>query len=176
MPQPSWDGAALTVEPLWNLHAHNRIFPASNGESVRELLETEVFTRQTLAEDAWCAQCLDCGYVSDAVPADQAERLAAQHRASSEGCTTTTVVGRIREEEFAAFDLRGLLLALPPIVQLARDGKIEPGPDSKGIRFTIGIMVDTADEVDRLPEQIRRAGAHVTKEPVDAEFFTGRSA
>jgi predicted lactoylglutathione lyase len=38
------------------------------------------------------------------------------------------------------------------------------------------MMVDTPDEVDRLTEQMRHAGARVTKEPVDAEFFTGRSA
>jgi predicted lactoylglutathione lyase len=82
----------------------------------------------------------------------------------------------ISDEEFAAFDLRGLFLALFPIGQLARDGNTEPGPDSRGIRFTIGIMVDTAEEVDQLTEQMRRAGAHVTKEPVDAQFFTGRSA
>jgi hypothetical protein len=37
-------------------------------------------------------------------------------------------------------------------------------------------MVDSADEVDRLTEQMRAAGARVTKEPIDAEFFTGRSA
>jgi uncharacterized protein len=37
-------------------------------------------------------------------------------------------------------------------------------------------MVDSAEEVDRLTDQMRRAGAEVTKEPVDAEFFAGRSA
>jgi hypothetical protein len=37
-------------------------------------------------------------------------------------------------------------------------------------------MVDTAEEVDQLTEQMRNAGARVTKEPIDAEFFTGRSA
>ena len=45
-----------------------------------------------------------------------------------------------------------------------------------GIRFTIGVMVDSAEEVDQLTEQMRAAGARVTKQPVDAEFFTGRSA
>ena len=38
------------------------------------------------------------------------------------------------------------------------------------------MIVDSADEVDRLTERMRAAGARVTKEPVDAEFFTGRSA
>ncbi len=78
--------------------------------------------------------------------------------------------------EFAVFELRGILLALFPLAQLARDGGSEPDPGTGGIRFTIGMMVDSAAEVDRLTDQMRRAGARVTKEPVDAEFFTGRSA
>ena len=79
-------------------------------------------------------------------------------------------------DDFAAFELRGIVLALFPIGQLARDAHAEPEPSSGGIRFTIGIVVDTAEEVDELTEQLRRAGARVTKEPVDAEFFAGRSA
>jgi uncharacterized protein len=78
--------------------------------------------------------------------------------------------------EFVVFELRGIVLALFPLTQLARDGNTEPEPGTGGIRFTIGVMVDSADEVDRLTEQMRAAGARVTKEPVDAEFFTGRSA
>ena len=78
--------------------------------------------------------------------------------------------------EFVAFELRGIILALFPLAQLARDGHTEPEPGTGGIRFTIGINVDTADEVDRLTDHMRNAGARVTKEPVDAEFFTGRSA
>jgi uncharacterized protein len=82
----------------------------------------------------------------------------------------------IHDEDFAAFDLRGLFLALFPLADLARDGNTKPAPSSGGIRFTIGIMVNTAEEVDHLTEHMRRAGARVTKEPVDAKFFTGRSA
>jgi catechol 2,3-dioxygenase-like lactoylglutathione lyase family enzyme len=78
--------------------------------------------------------------------------------------------------EFVAFELRGIVLALFPLAKLARDGNTEPEPSSGGIRFTIGVQVDSAEEVDRLTEQMRAAGARVTKEPVDAEFFTGRSA
>jgi uncharacterized protein len=77
--------------------------------------------------------------------------------------------------EFAVFQLRGILLALFPIDQLARDGNTEPDR-GEGIRFTIGVMVDTADDVDRLTDQMHQAGARITKEPVDAEFFNGRSA
>src|SRR5262249_22158606 len=70
----------------------------------------------------------------------------------------------------------GIVLALFPLAKLARDGSAEPEPGTGGIRFTIGVQVDSAVEVDRLTEQMRHAGARVTKEPVDAEFFTGRSA
>lgn len=78
--------------------------------------------------------------------------------------------------EFVAFELRGIVLALFPLVKLAGDGKAEPEHAAGGIRFTIGVIVDSAEAVDRLTEQMRAAGARVTKEPVDAEFFTGRSA
>src|SRR5207302_3467828 len=78
--------------------------------------------------------------------------------------------------EFVAFELRGIVLALFPLAQLARDGHTEPDPGTGGIHFTIGVIVDSAEEVDRLTELMRNAGARVTKEPVDAEFFTGRSA
>jgi predicted lactoylglutathione lyase len=78
--------------------------------------------------------------------------------------------------EFAVFELRGIVLALFPLAKLARDGNTEPEPSSGGIRFTIGIQVDSAEEVDQLTAHMRAAGAQVTKEPVDAEFFTGRSA
>jgi uncharacterized protein len=82
----------------------------------------------------------------------------------------------IDDGEFVAFALRGIVLALFPLAQLARDGRTEAQPGTGGISFTIGINVDTAEEVDRLTERMRDAGARVTKEPVDAEFFTGRSA
>ena len=78
--------------------------------------------------------------------------------------------------EFAVVELRGILLALFPLAKLAHDGNTEPEPSTGGIRFTIGVQVDSAEEVDRLTEHMRAAGARVTKAPVDAEFFTGRSA
>jgi uncharacterized protein len=78
--------------------------------------------------------------------------------------------------EFVAFELRGIVLALFPLAKLARDGNTRPDPGTGGIHFTIGLMVDSAEEVDQLTEQMRTAGARVTKEPIDAEFFTGRSA
>jgi uncharacterized protein len=80
------------------------------------------------------------------------------------------------DSDFAVFELRGLLLALFPIERLAHDGNAEPDPGKGGIRSTVGIIVDSPEQVDELTERMRSAGARVTKEPVDAEFFTGRSA
>ena len=68
------------------------------------------------------------------------------------------------------------MLALFPADELARDGNAEADVGSRGIRSSIGILVDSAREVDRLTAQMRDAGARVTKEPVDAEYFIGRSA
>ncbi len=65
--------------------------------------------------------------------------------------------------EFAVFELRGIVLALFPLAKLARDGNSEPEPSSGGIRFTIGLQVDSAEEVDRLTAHMRAAGARVTK-------------
>ncbi|MFC6705437.1 VOC family protein [Flexivirga alba] len=78
--------------------------------------------------------------------------------------------------EFAVFELRGILLAVFPLAKLAHDGNTEPEQGTGGIRSTIGVQVDNAEEVDRLTEHMRAAGARVTKEPVDAEFFRGRSS
>jgi uncharacterized protein len=82
----------------------------------------------------------------------------------------------IDDDDFAAFDVHGVVLALFPVAQLARDGRGEPETGHGGIRFTIGIMVDSTEQVDELTDRMRAAGATVTKEPVDAEFFNGRSA
>ena len=79
-------------------------------------------------------------------------------------------------DDFAAFELRGAVLALFPVDKLAADGHAEPEPGRGGIRFTIGVMAASADEVDEMTELVRQAGGRVTKEPVDAEFFAGRSA
>jgi catechol 2,3-dioxygenase-like lactoylglutathione lyase family enzyme len=79
------------------------------------------------------------------------------------------------EEDFAAFELRGAVLALFPRDKLAADGRVEPSPDVR-CRFTIGLMTDSRDEVDAVVDQMRAAGAVVTKAAEDAEFFEGRSA
>jgi uncharacterized protein len=80
------------------------------------------------------------------------------------------------EDDFAAFELRGSVLALFPVEKLGADGGAEAEPGRGGIRFTIGVMVDSPEAVDQLVDAVRGAGGRVTKEPVDAEFFEGRSA
>ena len=82
----------------------------------------------------------------------------------------------VDSDDFAAFELRGAVLALFPVEKLAADGHAEPELGSGGIRFTIGMMADSAQDVDEMTELVRHAGGRVTKEPVDAEFFEGRSA
>jgi uncharacterized protein len=79
-------------------------------------------------------------------------------------------------DDFAVFELRGALLALFPVDKLAVDARAEPPAGSSGIRFAIIISADSPEEVDELADRVRRAGGTLTKEPVDAEFFTGRDA
>jgi len=77
---------------------------------------------------------------------------------------------------FAVFQLRGAVLALFQLGQLARDAHAQAGPISAGIRSAVIITVDRPGEVDELARAARAAGATVTKEPTDAEFFEGRDA
>jgi uncharacterized protein len=82
----------------------------------------------------------------------------------------------VDDEDFAAFELRGAVLALFTADKLAADGRAPVEPHHGGVRFTIGIIVESREEVDLLAEQVRQSGGRLTKEPVDAEFFEGRSA
>jgi uncharacterized protein len=82
----------------------------------------------------------------------------------------------VNDAQYAAFELQGSVLALFPVAQLAADGRGQPESGGGGIRFTIGIMTDQRDEVDTLTRAVRAAGGRMTKDPVDAEFFEGRSA
>lgn len=79
-------------------------------------------------------------------------------------------------DDFAVFELRGAVLALFPVEKLGADSRAAPETGRGGIRFSIIITVDTPPEVDDLVERAIRAGARVTKPPVDAEFFEGRDA
>lgn len=82
----------------------------------------------------------------------------------------------IEDGELVAFELKGAVLALFPVDKLAADGGERPELGQGGIRFTLGIMVNEPAEVDELGELVRAAGGRITKEPIDAEFFEGRSA
>lgn len=79
-------------------------------------------------------------------------------------------------DDFAAFELRGAVLALFPVDKLAADSRAQPELGGGGIRFNIIISVESPEEVDELADRARRAGGTLTKEPVDAEFFVGRDA
>ena len=77
---------------------------------------------------------------------------------------------------FTVFELRGALLALFGIDQLGTDARATPEPGRGGIRSSVIIAVDRPEDVDALVQHAREAGATVTKEPMDAEFFEGRDA
>jgi hypothetical protein len=77
---------------------------------------------------------------------------------------------------FTVFELRGALLALFGIDQLGADAHATPEPGKGGIRSSVIIIGDRPEDVDALVGRAREAGATVTKEPTDAEFFEGRDA
>lgn len=79
-------------------------------------------------------------------------------------------------EEFVVFELRGLLLALFPVEQLAKDARVGPRALNDGIQSSIIINVETPEDVDAMVRVFRDAGASVAKEPTDADFFDGRSS
>jgi uncharacterized protein len=80
-------------------------------------------------------------------------------------------------EDFAAFELRGALLALFPLERLAEDGNAEAAAPERGMRgFTLGISVERPEEVDGAIEAVREAGGRVTKEPGKPTEFEGRHA
>ncbi len=77
---------------------------------------------------------------------------------------------------FTVFELRGALLALFGIDQLGADAHAAPELGRGGIRSSVIIIADRPGDVDALVQRAREAGATVTKEPADAEFFKGRDA
>ena len=79
-------------------------------------------------------------------------------------------------DDFVVFELRGVLLALFPLDKLAADAHSSPGAAETGIRCSVIMNVERPDQVDEIIERARQAGARITKEPVEAEFFTGRDA
>jgi predicted lactoylglutathione lyase len=79
-------------------------------------------------------------------------------------------------DEFAVFELRGLLLALFPVEQLAKDAQVAPCVSQGGILFSIIVNAEKLEDVDAMVRAFQDAGGKVSKEPTDAEFFDGRSA
>ena len=79
-------------------------------------------------------------------------------------------------EDFSVFELGGALLALFPVDKLGADAGAPPETGRGGIRSSIIITADTPEQVDEMVRRAAAAGARVTKPPVDAEFFEGRSA
>ena len=79
-------------------------------------------------------------------------------------------------DDYAAFELRGAVLALFPVEKLAADGGADADRPGSGIRFSIGVMTESPDDVDAIIDRVPAAGGRVTKEPVAAEYFEGRSA
>jgi predicted lactoylglutathione lyase len=79
--------------------------------------------------------------------------------------------------DFTAFRLRGALLAVFPIGSLADDAHAQPAAHQPGLRgFTMAMNVGARDEVDAVIAAVRERGGRITKEPVDAELFDGRTA
>lgn len=76
---------------------------------------------------------------------------------------------------FAAFELRGAVLALFPLEELAAEAGAPAAAPSEGLGFTVAINVEAREQVDETVEAVRRAGARIAREPVDAEWG-GRSA
>jgi predicted lactoylglutathione lyase len=79
-------------------------------------------------------------------------------------------------DDFVVFELRGALLALFPVDKLAADSGAASEVGHGGIRFSVIISVDSAEEVDTFAARVGEAGGTLTKEPTDAEFFDGRDA
>jgi uncharacterized protein len=79
------------------------------------------------------------------------------------------------EDDVTVFGMRGAVLALFGLDNLAEDGRVEAASPEAGIAASLAINVDERDQVDEALEGARAAGARVTKEPVDAEWG-GRTA
>jgi catechol 2,3-dioxygenase-like lactoylglutathione lyase family enzyme len=89
------------------------------------------------------------------------------------GLPTAGIVGQeFAHGAVAFFDLaQGLKLALWPRASLAHDTGLPPGPRS-ATEFSLAHNVASAQEVDAVMDQARRAGATVTK-PAGPTFWGG---
>jgi catechol 2,3-dioxygenase-like lactoylglutathione lyase family enzyme len=79
------------------------------------------------------------------------------------------------EGDFAAFELRGAVLALYPLDELAADADMDANAPERGLRgFSLAINVDQIEQVDKVIEAARATGARIAREPHTAEWG-GRS-
>jgi predicted lactoylglutathione lyase len=79
-------------------------------------------------------------------------------------------------DDFVVFEFGSALFALFPLEKLAADSRGQPERRHGGIRSSIIVVVEAPEHVDDLAGRAERAGGTVTKQPTDAEFFTGRDA
>lgn len=81
-------------------------------------------------------------------------------------------VGQV-SDEIVFFQLNGMVLALFPRGELARDAQVsQQGEGFRGV--TLAYCTRTRDEVDRVIEQAESVGARVVKKPQDV-FWGGYS-
>ena len=78
-------------------------------------------------------------------------------------------------DDLAAFEMRGAVLCLFPLDQLAEDGRTEPAAPDPGIACSLAINVDEREQVDETIDAVRAAGGRISKDPIDAEWG-GRTA
>jgi uncharacterized protein len=83
----------------------------------------------------------------------------------------------VDSDDFVAFKTQGALLALFALRELEADAHAKASATETGLRgFTLAINVESRELVDSTIAAIRSHGGRVTKEPVDATLFDGRSA
>ena len=83
----------------------------------------------------------------------------------------------VDSDDFVVFRMQGALLALFALNELESDACAKANSPESGLRgFTLAINVDSREEVDSAIASIRLHGGRITKEPVDATLFDGRSA
>ncbi|TAM91076.1 glyoxalase [bacterium] len=83
----------------------------------------------------------------------------------------------VDSDDFVAFYTKGALLALFALRGLEADACVQANVPETGLRgFTLAINVESREQVDSTVAAIRSYGGRITKEPVDATLFDGRSA
>ncbi len=79
-------------------------------------------------------------------------------------------------DDFCAFETRGAVLALFPVEKLAAEADVDPAPSEDRLDVALAINVDSAEQVDRIIEEVRAAGGRITAEPKKPPQFEGRHA